>query len=684
MLPLNLNHVTDDAQPTLSPARSRHDRMAFVARLLEELPALQRRAQHLERARHPAFDLLHDTVERGLTRWDRFRPGTNLRSWLFTIMQNLLRDRCRQRCKTTFKQSYLDQLANREAPSGCEESSVATRLGPADLHSAAARLPQPLRDTFELVALRQMSYRQAADQLGVAVATIGTRAFRARARMRVLLLERLDREPPGLQGITTNLSRATLIFVCLLGAGLATLGCSPDTPSAVDSNLEAIVSPLTLAASCTGNACDSVVRGAFAFIDRRPRGHNGNGRACADCHVPSDAFQLSPGRAEARFQALQARRRYNPAADDPLFRPIDADDFRSRGDSASDYSNLRQNGLVRVTFPLPPTLKVVDPMTGAPSPATFVDVWRAVPTVNNVKLTGPDPDPPSWPCLPGGPPGPACVPRGPNPNGGYQYDARITNLQEQAQGAFTNHAQVRGTLSPRILDDLANFQNALFSSPGVAAASRASDEGLSPVPDPDPPLDALEQQGKKIFTRACATCHAEAAGMHPMAGIDRFGDIMTNCPRPVDGPQFRGYAGTVRFAFAPCPPRLARNVHLYEITLPNGSKTRRLSSDPGRALSTGVFTGGGPGDDWQALDVPSTRGSGKTAPYFHNNSAATLEDVLDHYTEFFRFVAALVPLVDPSGRPIPRPPFLSTDGVRVDRPFSTDERPALLAYLRKH
>ena len=41
----------------------------------------------------------------------------------------------------------------------------------------------------------------------------------------------------------------------------------------------------------------------------------------------------------------------NPDADDPLFRPIDADDFRTNGDSAHDFSNLRQNGLVRITLP---------------------------------------------------------------------------------------------------------------------------------------------------------------------------------------------------------------------------------------------------------------------------------------------------------------------------------------------
>jgi hypothetical protein len=109
------------------------------------------------------------------------------------------------------------------------------------------------------------------------------------------------------------------------------------------------------AQDCGGEPCDGVVRGLFAFFDRKLEGLSGNGRACADCHMATDNFQLSPANVEARFQLLQRRLRRNPAADDPLFRAVDADDFRVNGENASDFSNLRQNGLVRITFPLPPT-----------------------------------------------------------------------------------------------------------------------------------------------------------------------------------------------------------------------------------------------------------------------------------------------------------------------------------------
>ena len=59
--------------------------------------------------------------------------------------------------------------------------------------------------------------------------------------------------------------------------------------------------------------------GALLFVDEFP-GTQGNGRACATCHVPQDSFALTPTHAEARWQALQLARQRDPNADDPLFR----------------------------------------------------------------------------------------------------------------------------------------------------------------------------------------------------------------------------------------------------------------------------------------------------------------------------------------------------------------------------
>jgi cytochrome c peroxidase len=418
--------------------------------------------------------------------------------------------------------------------------------------------------------------------------------------------------------------------------------------------------------NCDEPPCDAVARGRAAFKERNLSHLGGNGRACSDCHIPSEGFQLSPATAKARFEAMQAKRAQGKAADDPLFLPVDADDFRENGDNASDFSNLVENGLIRVTMPLPANVKLLDPATGQPTDETSVDLWRAVMPVLNVAITGPDGVAPTWP--PGAPRVPIMGqdPNGPNRQGGFQHDARFGTLQEQARGALIAHAQTSVEPKERLLDDLAAFQQTLFSSRRVKKLARAILSGSTSFPDPDPVLNEFERQGKEVFKRACGQCHGGT--LHPSGStpetafvrpIVRYHNIQTPCPRPAtDG-------------YPPCPQRLARNARTYRITLANGTTQTFTTSDPGRLLLTGQIA------DLGMMDSTQLHGISQTAPYFHNNSAATLEEVLDHYEAFFKRVARLTP-------PPNLPPILSSNGLEVDRGFvTTEERVALLAYLKR-
>jgi mono/diheme cytochrome c family protein len=63
----------------------------------------------------------------------------------------------------------------------------------------------------------------------------------------------------------------------------------------------------------------AIARGETLFHDRVLEGLGATGRACSDCHMDADSFQLSPANVETRFQQMSAS-----GIDDPLFRPIDA------------------------------------------------------------------------------------------------------------------------------------------------------------------------------------------------------------------------------------------------------------------------------------------------------------------------------------------------------------------------
>jgi len=304
---------------------------------------------------------------------------------------------------------------------------------------------------------------------------------------------------------------------------------------------------------------------------------------------------------------------------------------------------------------------VIDPATDLPSADRFTDVWRGVPSVNNVKLTGPDGATPTWL-------------RGPNPNGGFQADARFGTLQEQALGALTAHAAVQVNPEQSFLDDLAAFQETLFSSPALRSAVSAA--AMDPLP-PDATLAPLALEGKAVFIRSCMQCHGGPGLSTPLtsqppftdaAAMPRYHNVNAGCPRPVDT------VTPPRFVFPACPAAIARNARTYEFTRADGTVFRRTTTDPGRALLSGIDVGSAAQTDFPRFDNPSLHGISRTAPYFHNNSATDLEQVLDHYAAFFNQVKTVNALSN----------ILATTTPGVwDRPFTPEERPALLAFLNE-
>ena len=228
--------------------------------------------------------------------------------------------------------------------------------------------------------------------------------------------------------------------------------CTTDTRDPVTGVVTHTLIALDDGDECTTDACgptsgpvhtpvDSVFcRGKANFNDHALAGMGGNGRSCADCHVPSERFQLTPATAMARFNAMTSSGKA-----DPLFLPIDANDFRINGAAAHDFTNLTVNGLVRVTLPLPSNVKLLDcgatipcPASAQPTSETVADVWRVTPSILDVNITGADVA------------GPVLGARA-EPQGGYQLDGRIDTLQNQALSALQNHARDTGRSADELL-----------------------------------------------------------------------------------------------------------------------------------------------------------------------------------------------------------------------------------------
>jgi cytochrome c peroxidase len=419
-----------------------------------------------------------------------------------------------------------------------------------------------------------------------------------------------------------------------------------------------------------------------------------NGRSCATCHVPEDGFTLTPAHVE---------RLLVESPDDPLFAAIDADDPTAK---TLTFEHLKK-GLVRVGLTLPDNMDLIDDEGNVITPGErSLFVWRGVPSIADSALTAP-----------------------------YQLDGRVATLEEQAQGAITGHSE-GGTVSKSELERIAAFELSVFSSDRarLVADELANGVALGEVSDVEDLLElsSKEERGREMYEAVCASCHGGAntativnRGIHDLAfpalksdGTVVFEVPATEPPTLVLAAQSDNEFVNVATAFEMYLAQLGATEHesfSKDVSFPNyrfrfytdGSRTevaadlppaappfdggggfniefdddgnplvgpnfvpQFFSTDPGRAAITGSPY------DFEAFDVRSLRGIAKTAPYFHNNTAETLEEVVELYSDHLlsRFPSLTQPGEkehDPDG------------DIGVEEIFTAEQKSDLVAFLQR-
>lgn len=158
---------------------SRRRREEFEAQALAHLDALTRTAVRLCGSRAAAEDAVQETYLQAWKYWETFRPGTNCRAWLFRILFNVVKKRRREgAAETTIEEA---------APSNVLRFDPAGRIEAYEVLEVFGRLSEEHRAVLMLVAVEEMSYKEAAFALGVPVGTVMSRLNRARSQLRQLL-----------------------------------------------------------------------------------------------------------------------------------------------------------------------------------------------------------------------------------------------------------------------------------------------------------------------------------------------------------------------------------------------------------------------------------------------------------------------------------------------------------------
>ena len=314
----------------------------------------------------------------------------------------------------------------------------------------------------------------------------------------------------------------------------------------------------------------------------------GNGRTCATCHS-KDTGTLSPADAQRRRQSTP---------DDPLFLHDGSDDGLGNG-----VTRILERATVLVSIPLPSNITLADDPGAA-----HVVLRRGVATTINTPALDPV----------------------------LMLDGRQPNLPSQAMGAIVDHAQ--GVASAAQLLLLAKFQtsNRFFSSTALEGYSHGATAPALPLGN-----TPSEKRGRRFFEDVapdpaaglkpglCSHCHSGALLNQTNEFASAF---IGGLPIPA-GQRFLS-VGVSEFNSLGNPVR----EFIFDRGTPN--EFHLFSPDPGRALITGI---GNPALDptlsnVNAFKISPLRGIRHTAPYFHDNSALTLEEVAAHYARFFFIV----------------------------------------------
>lgn len=149
----------------------------FSENLVALLPNLRRFALSLCRRGDLADDLVQITAERAFAARDRFDPGSRLDAWLFRILRNAWIDHARRR---TTQGLTVDIHDTPEAlvVDGLRQTEAVLMLRKTE--AAMAELPDDHREVIMLVCVEELSYREAAEVLGVPIGTVMSRLARAR------------------------------------------------------------------------------------------------------------------------------------------------------------------------------------------------------------------------------------------------------------------------------------------------------------------------------------------------------------------------------------------------------------------------------------------------------------------------------------------------------------------------
>lgn len=166
----------------------------FEAEVIPLLDTLYAGALRMARNPDDASDLVQETVERAYKGFKSFKPGTNIKAWLFRIMTNAYINTYRKRQRQPQQTSddigdwQMHEAASHSAAGLPSAEAEALRgLPDRDVKQALAKIPEEYRLAVYYADVEGFAYKEIAEIMDTPVGTVMSRLHRGRKQLRGLL-----------------------------------------------------------------------------------------------------------------------------------------------------------------------------------------------------------------------------------------------------------------------------------------------------------------------------------------------------------------------------------------------------------------------------------------------------------------------------------------------------------------
>jgi RNA polymerase sigma-70 factor (ECF subfamily) len=153
--------------------------LEFYDRFEQMTNLLQSFAYSLTKNSEDARDLYQETAFRAMTNRDKFRPGTNFKAWLFTIMKNIFINNYRKKMKANTIMDSTDNLFYINSGSVTIDNGAESNIMMKELTKMIDKLDDSIRVPF-LMHYQGYKYQEIADYLDLPLGTVKSRIFFAR------------------------------------------------------------------------------------------------------------------------------------------------------------------------------------------------------------------------------------------------------------------------------------------------------------------------------------------------------------------------------------------------------------------------------------------------------------------------------------------------------------------------